>query len=214
MYISESSLYGFIVIVVMIILLVWAIRKAYKSDVKHNKSKFEPPKYASRDKKYRELRDLLVEAYVQFRDNGFDIEWDFEYDGFTILYDHKKKEVGSVYVFYDKTGEIAPKKEFTLIGSYSFLLEDDYDIKMHKKVAEAINHYNKNFLQKDYITHTVKPGTNAHIYTATYAIIDIKSRMKKFAAHKTFYILGEYLNSIKKEFDRDKRRCLLHKLPQ
>lgn len=44
MYISESFLEGFIVIVVMIVLLIWAIKKSYKSDMKHNKSKLESPK--------------------------------------------------------------------------------------------------------------------------------------------------------------------------
>jgi hypothetical protein len=43
MYISESFLFDFIVIVGSIILLILVIRLAYKSDMKHNKPKFETP---------------------------------------------------------------------------------------------------------------------------------------------------------------------------
>lgn len=208
MYISESSLYGFIFIVGMIILLIWATKAAYKSDAKNRDPKRKRPDYVSRNKRYRELRDLLFEGYIQFLDNGFDIEWDSENDGFTIRYNNKTKELGSIYMFYDKTGEIAPKKEFTLIASYSFPLEDTSRIESYETWAKNLTGYYKVALNKKYATHTAKLGKSYCIYTVTYAMTDIDEYMKKYAIYKTFYAFGEYLNCIKEEYDKYAKKCL------
>ena len=196
MYISVQS----IVLTVIIILLTWAIWKSYKRDMENRDPKRKRPDYESRNKRYRELRDLLFEGYIQFLDNGFDIEWDSEYDGFTIRYDNKTKELGSIYMFYDKTGEIAPKKEYTLIASYSFLIKDASSVEIYTNWANAINNnyrcYNK------YVTHTVKQVNDSYLYTVTHAMTDIDEYMKRYAIYKTFYAFGEYLKWIKEDYEK------------
>ena len=195
MYISVSS----IVLVVIIILLIWAIRKSYKRDMENRDPKRKRPEYVSSNKRYRELRDLLFEGYIQFLDNGFDIEWDYEYDGFTIRYNNETKEFGSIYMFYDKTGEIAPKREFTLIASYSFLIEDDSRVETYTNLANTTTNYYKCYPSK-YVTHTVKQVNDSYIYTVTHAMKDIDKYMKEYAIYKTFYALGEYLKWIKQDY--------------
>lgn len=204
MYIPVQS----IVLTVIIILLTWAIWKSYKRDMENRDPKRKRPKYVSSNKRYRELRDLLFEGYLQFLDNGFDIEWDSEYDGFTIRYDNKTKELGSIYMFYDKTGEIAPKKEFTLIASYSFPLKDASRIKSYETAAKNVTGYYKVILNKKYATHTVKLVNGSCLYTVTYAMTDIDEYMKRYTIYKTFYAFGEYLKWIKEEYNKYAKKYL------
>lgn len=151
MYISESFLTGFIVIVVMIVLLIWAIRKSNKSDMKHNKPKSETPKYASEDKEpsdlkydnevYISFKNTVKKAYESYERSGYKISWEPDMDGFYIVEDDEPLSLAPIYavnVNYDNQNLLELDNPFYIVVSYGIIFDKGlYDF--HKKKAEYLN---------------------------------------------------------------------------
>lgn len=139
MYISESFLEGFIVIVGMIVLLIWAIKKSYKSDMKHNKSKLESPKY--NNEVYISLRNIVRKAYESYKESGYNVVWESDFDGFNV-YDDDSASVGSsIYsaeVRYDDQNHFKLDDPFFIVASYGILF-DRHDYGDYEEKAEYLN---------------------------------------------------------------------------
>lgn len=156
MYISESFLEGFIVIVVMIVLLIWAIRKSNKSDMKHNKPKSETPKYASEDKEpsdlkydnevYISFKNKIQKAYEIYDKTGLKIAWCSDNEGFIIL-EADSASVGStiynVEVHYDDQNTFKLNDPFFIVVSFGILFDRcNYD--RYEEKAVYLNKETKN----------------------------------------------------------------------
>mgnify|MGYP000035546818 FL=1 len=186
MYISESSLFGFIVIVGIIILLALVIRLAYKSDMKHNKSKFETPKYASENKEppylkysnkvYISFRDKVWKAYEGLKKSGYNVVWSSNMDGFLLL-DDRSRSVGgsmcSVNINYDDRNFFNLNDPFYIVVSFGVNFDgDDYDA--YKKQVEYLNNYLHKELKKTDIFYNVDfiKDSNMGVYYSTMIVCD------------------------------------------
>lgn len=178
MYISESFLEGFIVIVVMIVLLIWAIRKSYKSDMKHNKPKFETPsenkeplylKY--NNEVYISFRDKVQKAYEDLKKSRYNVVWSSNMDGFLLLDDSSRSVGGSMFsvnINYDDRNFFNLDDPFYIVVSYGVNFDgDDYDA--YKKQVEYLNNYLHKELKKTDIFYNVDfiKDSNMGVYYST-----------------------------------------------
>lgn len=139
MYISESFLTGFIVIVVSIALLTWAIKKSNKSDMKHNKSKLESPKY--NNEVYISFRNMVHKAYESYKESGYNIKWESDIDGFFIIENDPPLILDPVYavdVRHDYLNILKLDDPFYILVRYGMVFEKrHYD--SYKEKAEYLN---------------------------------------------------------------------------
>lgn len=178
MYISESLLEGFIVIVVMIVLLIWAIRKSYKSDMEHNKPKFETPsenkeplylKY--NNEVYISFRDKVQKAYEDLKKSRYNVVWSSNMDGFLLLDDSSRSVGGSMFsvnINYDDRNFFNLDDPFYIVVSYGVNFDgDDYDA--YKKQVEYLNNYLHKELKKTDIFYNVDfiKDSNMGVYYST-----------------------------------------------
>ena len=162
MYISGQS----IVLVVIIILLVWAIRKSYKSDMKHNKSKSE---LSGENKKpgpeyehsvHRFFKDEVYKAFEAYKADGEKVSWEPENDGFSLdmeALDPMKDEMFSASVECDNNNKLNLADPYYLYITYSFTIKKDRS-GYYKRLASFLNNYYKthNMLNKElFFAHSV-----------------------------------------------------------
>ena len=167
MYISESFLTGFIVIVVSIALLTWAIKKSNKSDMKHNKSKLESPKY--NNEVYISFRNMVHKAYESFEESGYNIAWESDRDRFIIREDgDDPSDSGPILyvvgVHHDDQKPVESNDSFYIVVSHGIFFDRLYYDK-YKEKAEYLN----NYLHKE----LNKPGIYFTIETAEYSKVGI-----------------------------------------
>lgn len=167
MYISESFLEGFIVIVVMIVLLIWAIKKSYKSDMKHNKSKLESPKY--NNEVYISFRNMVYKAYESLKESGCNIMWESDRDRFIMREDgDDPSDSGPILyvvgVHHDDQKPVESNDSFYIVVSHGVFFDRLYYDK-YKEKAEYLN----NYLHKE----LNKPGVYFAIETAEYSKVGI-----------------------------------------
>lgn len=225
MYISESFLTGFIVIVVSIALLTWAIKKSNKSDMKHNKSKLESPKYTSENKEpsdlkydnevYISLRNTVKKAYESYERSGYKISWEPDMDGFYIVEDDEPLSLAPIYavnVNYDNQNLLELDDPFYIVVSYGIIFDKGlYDF--HKKKAEYLNSrgtkrseifysvdtiHNSNFMV-DYANFVVT--NNKVLYEKAEKIGEAELFLYLFAEAKQAYHEGDEIYCAK--LDRD-----------
>ena len=155
MYISESFLTGFIVIVVSIALLTWAIKKSNKSDMKHNKSKLESPSENKEPESkcenttYISFKEEVHKAFEAYKAAGEKVSWEPENDGFSLKIespDIMEDEMFSVSVECDNNNRLNLTAPYYLCITYSFSIRKN----------RSGNSYNlANFLNNYYRTHNM-----------------------------------------------------------
>lgn len=163
MYISESFLEGFIVIVVMIVLLIWAIKKSNKSDMKHNESKLEspksePPKY--NNEVYISFRNIVYKAYESFKESGHNIMWESNRDRFIMREDGDDPSDSGpilyiVEVCHDDRNLVELNDSFYILVTYGAFFDRLY-YDNYKEKAEYLNNYLHKELKKTAIFYTVE----------------------------------------------------------
>lgn len=154
MYISESFLTGFIVIVVSIALLTWAIKKSNKN----KNSECKQPEYASENKEpeskcenttYISFKEEVHKAFEAYKAAGEKVSWEPENDGFSLKIespDIMEDEMFSVSVECDNNNRLNLTAPYYLCITYSFSIRKN----------RSGNSYNlANFLNNYYRTHNM-----------------------------------------------------------
>ena len=178
MYISESFLTGFIVIVVSIALLTWAIKKSNKSDAKNNKSKLEPPKY--NNEVYISLRNIVYKAYESFKESGYNIMWESDRDRFIMREagDDPSDSGPILYIVEVRHVDQNPAElndPFCILVTYGAFFDRLY-YDNYKEKAEYLNNYLRKELKKFSILYTVE--TIEHSKVAIYYCKIVASNIK------------------------------------
>jgi hypothetical protein len=177
MYISESFLFGFIVIVVSIFLLTWAIKATNKSDAKNNKSKLESPKY--NNEVYISLRNMVRKAYESYKESGYNVVWESDFDGFNV-YDDDSASVGSsIYsaeVRYDDQNHFKLDDPFFIIASYGIL----FDRRNYGDYEEKAEYLNNRETKRPAIFYTVNTieHSNFGLYSTKFIASNNRSLCK------------------------------------